>query len=102
MNLLSYQNRFRALPGTPANIDKVNGYLYALQDFLKYMEQLTGFNPDKRFVDSVDIVNAISETNSELIKVSREHEKELETALKDLKKVDLGSDKVKDFLKDQI
>ena len=102
MNLLSYQNRFRTLPGTPANIDKVNGYLYALQDFLKYMEQLTGFNPDKRFVDSVDIVNAISETNAELTKVSQAVEKDLKTALKDLQNVDLNSDKVKTFLNDQI
>ena len=91
MNLLNYQNRFRTLPGTPQNVDKLSGYTYALSDLLKYMEEITLFDPSRRFVDSVDIINTISETNAELTKYANE-----------FKRLDLNSDKVKTFLNDQI
>ena len=91
MNLLNYQNRFRTLPGTLPNIDKLSGYTYALSDLLKYMEEITLFDPSRRFVDSVDIINTISETNAELTKYANE-----------FKRLDLNSDKVKSFLNDQI
>lgn len=100
MNLLNYQNRFKTLPFAPENVDKVNGYLYCLQDLLKYMEQLTEFNPSKRFIDSVDILNAITETNAALKEVSKRHETQLTDSFKT--RGDLASEKVKEFLKDQI
>jgi len=91
MNLLNYQHRFKTLPGTLPNIDKLSGYSYALSDLLKYMEDITQFDPSKRFVDSVDIINTISETNAEITKQANE-----------FKRLDLNSDKVKTFLNDQI
>ena len=90
MNLLNYQNRFRTLPGTLPNIDKLSGYTYALSDLLKYMEELTMFDKSKQFIDSADIINTISETNAELTKHANE-----------FKRLDLNSDKVKAFLNEQ-
>ena len=99
MNLLNYQNRFRNLPFAPANMDKIHGYQYAMQDVLKLMEEMTGFQPSRRFIDSADITNAIGETIAALAQAIDAQELGMHKALKD---VDLNSDKVKEFLKDQI
>lgn len=70
MNLLSYNNRFKGKDIKPATIPEVTGYMWAMQDFLKLIEQLTNFSADKRFIDASKLTESISETLGELDKVN--------------------------------
>jgi hypothetical protein len=94
MNLLSYKNRFKPSAFAPQNIDAINGYLYCLADLLKYMEDLTEFNPHKRMIDSVDILNAITETNAALQKIGEAAKTDLQAAFNEM----AGNDDLKDVL----
>lgn len=102
MNLLSYKNRFKPSAFAPINIDEINGYREALEDILSFLKEKTEFNPAKRMVDSVDILDSISETSGKITELYQRAEMELQGAFNELAGVDLGSDKVNQFLKDQI
>lgn len=94
MNLLNYRGRF----AHSKNIVALEAYTWALQDVLKLMEELTEFNPSKRMVDSVTILEAIEQTNEAVTEKTIELRKELEQ----LKTVDLGGAKTHAFLKEQL
>ena len=88
MNLLQFKNRFKPSAFTPPNVNEIKGYMGALEDLLTYLQDVTAFDPSKRMIDSVSLLNAITETNAELGKK--------------LKSVNLNSEKVQSFLKDQV
>lgn len=66
MNLLNFKNRFENLEPTDKNIGEVNGYLLAIMDMMEYVKEITEYNPAKRMIDAVDILEAIRETNERI------------------------------------
>ena len=48
-------------------IEEINGYQKALDAVYKYLAEVTQFNPVKRYVDAVDILDLIGNTNAELM-----------------------------------
>lgn len=90
MNLLTYKNRFKESSLVPVNIMEVRGYQLALADFLEYLKEKTEFNPDKRMVDAVELLDSITETNGAIGKVLSQQEFELKETFTDLaQKIDL-------------
>jgi len=51
------------------NIDKAQGFTDCLGEVLKYIEKTTGFDPKKRFIDSVQLIEVIQNTNNELAEI---------------------------------
>jgi hypothetical protein len=105
MNLLKYRNRFDSNRFQPGDVYKITGYMEAMRDFISYLLEVTESKPEKRMVDSVDILQSITETNIELDKIRKVAEAKLSDLSEDplkakLAGVDLGSDKVKQFLKE--
>lgn len=100
MNLLNFKDRFKKSAFLPTNVNQVTGYMWAMQDLLKLLQDITQFNPEKRMVDSVDLLNAITETNAALMNISRNADKELQGAFTEMAAVNLGSDKVRVFMKE--
>lgn len=48
------------------DIKTMNGYLSCLVALQRYIEKATEFNPGKRYIDAIDILNKITATNNEL------------------------------------
>lgn len=67
MNFLSYHNRLNSPRLQPSDADFINGYQSALTDLLRYLQETTEYNPAKRMIDSVPLLNSISETNATLL-----------------------------------
>jgi hypothetical protein len=38
-------------------IDEAMGYVTAMKDVIKYLSEMTEFNPDKRYIDSVALID---------------------------------------------
>lgn len=98
MNLLLYKNRFQ----DKTNPDETNGYIFAMQDLLKYIEELTEFNPSKRMIDSVDITTAIGDTTIALRGLLTVEQGRLQSLSNKITGVQLSGYKVDEFLKEQI
>lgn len=56
----------------PSEIQAVNGYLLCLTALMERLKELTEFKPEKRYIDSVELLDAITETNNELLKLHRQ------------------------------
>ena len=61
------------------DINEVGGYTKCLKSLLRFLEEETNFNPDKRFIDSVNILDRITNTNAELSELMREVKSNLQT-----------------------
>jgi len=57
------------------NIDKTFGFSNALSQLLSFVQKETEFNPEKRFIDSVKILDMISGAAAE-IKIELQNESE--------------------------
>lgn len=79
MNLLQYHNRFKAKNFRPSTIPEVTGYMWAMQDMLRLIEQITNFSPEKRYIDSSSITRAIYETLNDLGEVTADAKQQLQT-----------------------
>ena len=66
MNLLTYHSRFAKRPYTFRTADEIAGYTAAMQDIMRYLEQVTQFDPRKRVVDAVTMIESIVETNEKV------------------------------------
>jgi hypothetical protein len=99
MNLLKYKNRFQG-EDFPSGIEcERNGYVKCLDDLLSYLKEKTRFDPNKRMIDSLDLLQAITDTNEALTENGIAHQKALLSALS---KSSLSGSKVDQFLKDSI
>lgn len=63
-------------PLTEKSMSEILGYSKALRDFFNEVKDLTQFNPDKRFIDSVALLDKIGATSKELAAIF-EKEKQL-------------------------
>jgi hypothetical protein len=99
MNLLKYKNRFQG-EDFPNGIEcERNGYVKCLDDLLSYLKEKTKFDPNKRMIDSLDLLQAITDTNEALTENGIAHQKAL---LSTLSKSSLSGGKVDRFLKDSL
>ena len=98
MNLLQFKNRFKQSSLLPVDASKVTGYMNCLEDVLAYLQNKTEFNPAKRMIDSVELLDSITDTNAELIKLHEKYKIELTETLGEMSKAVLSGDKVEDFL----
>lgn len=88
MNLLTYKNRFSATNLSLTEIAEGNGYTLALVDLLKWLEDKTQFDPAKRMINALDVIELIQETNEAIAEIFRGI----------VAKSNLSSDKVNGFL----
>jgi hypothetical protein len=50
-------------PLTEKSMNEMLGYTKALRDIYNYIKDTTAFNPEKRFIDSVPLLDKIGATN---------------------------------------
>jgi len=55
----------------------ISGYLQALKALYNHIAEVTEMNPEKRYIDAVDLLDRISATNAELKSLMEQAEKEL-------------------------
>ncbi len=96
MNLLTFQNRFANHSATDMQIGEINGYTQCLADLLAYVQDKTNFDPSKRMLDAVDLLDCIQDTNAEVMKIAERASSQLIT------KVTLSGGKVDEFLKENV
>jgi hypothetical protein len=99
MNLLKYKNRFQG-EDFPNGIEcERNGYVKCLDDLLSYLKEKTKFDPSKRMIDSLDLLQAITDTGEALTENGLAQQKAL---LSTISKSSLSGGKVDKFLKDSL
>ena len=49
---------------------EINGYLRCMQSLLRHLEEVTGFKKENRYIDSVELLDRITETNNQLHKLT--------------------------------
>ena len=64
-----------------ANIDRAQGFIECLGEVLNYIDELTGFNPEKRYIDAVALLDIIKNTSDELAELLSRAEIELKKTL---------------------
>lgn len=64
------------------NIEAINGYVACLTALLDYLKEKTEFNPDKRFIDAVDLLDKITATNDELRPIIEKEKNDIENLFK--------------------
>lgn len=50
----------------PTDVEQILGYTKCLNSFYKHLATVTDFKPEKRYVDAVEMLDIIAETNKEL------------------------------------
>ena len=78
-----FKNEFKTALGI-VDVAGINGYTKALQHLYKYLAQETQFNPAKRYIDALPLVEAIGEINAELSQVLSEEQEALHEDLKNI------------------
>jgi hypothetical protein len=71
-----FKNEFKTIFGS-VDVSGINGYSKALQHLYKYIAQETQYNPAKRYIDAVPILDAIGEINAEFAQALSEEQKTL-------------------------
>ncbi len=54
---------------TPDQIGEIIGYSKALQDFYQYIKVITEHKPEKRYIDSVPLLDGISKASGQISKL---------------------------------
>jgi hypothetical protein len=82
-------------------VDNINGYIWALDDIMEYLKKETRYDPAFRMIDSVPLIDSIGHTTVKLQPIMEAVHDELKEAFNEMAGVNLNSDKVKSFLKEQ-
>lgn len=68
MAAIPFKHDFNTIVGL-VDAAGMNGYLKALKAVLDHVEQVTKFNPELRYIDSVELLERIIATNAELLEL---------------------------------
>lgn len=49
------------------NIDHSVGFITALNEVIRHLKEVTNFNPDNRFIDSISLILWIQERSDEVV-----------------------------------
>jgi hypothetical protein len=60
------------------NIEALNGYITALNEIQKHIAEVTGHDPDKRYIDAVEILERITATINELQPILEKEKNDIE------------------------
>lgn len=67
----TFKHNFKTIFGV-IDTAGINGYTQCLNEVYKHIAAVTEFNPAKRFIDAVDILDKIAATNGELSQLMAE------------------------------
>lgn len=59
---------------TSDNLAGLYGYGDCLKGLLQYIHETTGFNPEKRYIDSVDLLDKIAASSADVSRLLKEAE----------------------------
>lgn len=76
----TYPHNF-ATPLNETTLNEISGYLAALRGLYQFIETETQFDPNKRYIDSVKLLEAISATTDELQPMMKEYLNEMQNKL---------------------
>lgn len=71
-------------PSGDNDINRIFGYQEAINAFYRYIAEQTEFNPEKRYIDAVLLLDKISATNAKLGQLLKEAEVELKQDISEL------------------
>lgn len=72
-----HNDRFKKQSLIPCPVDEIRGYNKCMQDVIDYLKEVTEFNPEKRMIDSVPLLDLIEESAKELAVILKKEEAEL-------------------------
>jgi len=64
-----------------ANIDRAMGFIDCLREVLNYIEEVTEFKPEKKYINATELLDIIINTNNEFTKLLNRAEIELQKTL---------------------
>lgn len=80
-----FEHNFKSKLGI-IDVNGINGYIQALSAVYKHIAEATQWNPEKRFIDAVPILDKISNTNAELQALMQQEQ----ASLKELSETELN------------
>lgn len=80
MNTQAFEHNFKTAYGS-IDVAAMHGYRSALTHVLNYLAEVTEWNPNKRFIDAVPLLEKIEATANELTKLLQEEKENLQIKL---------------------